>query len=78
MAFSLSFFTIAGAFAKIVDMVYNFFKFKTSKCRKLKIAIERKERQLADALREGRVTDANRIAAERRELYEQYNGCTDA
>lgn len=77
MAFSFSVFSIAGAFAKIVDMVYNFFRYRTSKCRKLKDAIDKKEKQLALALKEGRVTDANCLAAERRELYEQYNGCTD-
>lgn len=77
MAFSFSVFSIAGAFTKIVDMVYSFFRYRTSKCRKLKEAIDRKEKQLAQALREGRVTDANYLAAERRELYEKYNGCTD-
>lgn len=39
--------------------------------------IELVDRDLSMALREGRVTDANILAEERRKLYESYRGCGD-
>lgn len=66
-----------GAVGKVASMLYSYFKWKTSRCRRLQRKIELKERQLAQALREGRVTDAGKLAEERRRLYESYRGCPD-
>lgn len=77
MSFFSKFSSVADIVRKVVDMVYSFFRRRTDKCRELRRRIELCERELAAALRDGRVTDANRLAWERRRLYERYNGCPD-
>lgn len=77
MSFLSKFSSVADIVRKVVDMVYSFFKKRTDKCRELQRKIELCERELATALRDGRVTDANRLAWERRKLYERYNGCPE-
>ena len=62
---------------KLVDMVYSFFKWRTSKCRKLKNEISIVEKRLATALSAGRVTAAGKLAEERRKWYEKYRGCDE-
>lgn len=69
--------SIVSVFRKVADMAYSFFKWRTSRCRKLMRKIELVDRDLSMALREGRVTDANILAEERRKLYEAYRGCGD-
>lgn len=78
MSFFSKFSSVADIVRKVVDMVYSFFKKRTDKCRELQRKIELTERELSKALRDGRVTDANRLALERRKLYEKYNGCPDS
>lgn len=66
-----------SAVKKLIEMLYSFFKWRTSRCRKLQRKIEMVDRELASALRDGRVTDANKLAADRRKLYESFRGCPD-
>ena len=77
MGFAKGLSSALSAVGKIASMVYSYFKWKTNKCRKLQRKIELKDRQLAQALKDGRVTDAGKIADERRKLYESYRGCPD-
>lgn len=69
--------SVSDIIQKIVEMVYEFFKRRTNRCLRIQRRIEVKDRELAMALRDGRVTDANRIAEERRDLYEKLRGCPD-
>lgn len=71
MSILRSILSMSGVLKKVVDMVFGIYRHRTDERRRILRLIELNERRLAKALREGKVSDAGALAAERRRLYER-------
>ena len=65
------FMAVFGVLSKIVDMIYSRFSHKMKKQKQIEKQIRKIEKELSDALRHGKLTDAGYLADQRRKLYKE-------
>ena len=62
---------VFGVLRKIVDMIYSRFSRKVKKQKQIEKQIRKIEKELAEALRYGKITDAGYLADQRFKLYKE-------